>query len=135
MVRQHSGHDGLLAVEAAPLGLAVTAVSVDDVVLGDVPQPQMKGHGRVFQIIGQAAMCFEKHVLHDVAGIDARRQGRIEAQTDDAPQRLAVNGQQMLDGLGFSLPGSFEQWIDLGLFGPHGVCRAGDSSFKRQRRN
>jgi hypothetical protein len=94
----------------------------------------MKGHGWVLQIIRQTAVRFEEHFLHDVAGINAGGQGRIETQADRAPQWLAVDGQQTLDGLSFSSPGVFEQRIDLRLFGPHGVCRTGDSLRNRGQR-
>ena len=79
VVRQEGGDQRLLAVEAAPLRLAVAAMGVDDVVLGDVPQPEVKGHERIVQIVLQPAVRFEQHVLHDVAGIDARRQRRVQA--------------------------------------------------------
>ena len=73
------------------LGLVVPAVGIDDVVLGDVPQPEMEGHDRVLEIIAEPPAGFQQHLLHNVAGIDASSQGWIETQADHAAQRFAVD--------------------------------------------
>ena len=123
VIGQRDGHERLLAVEAAALGLAMPAMGVDDVVLGDVPQPEVERHDGVAEVIAEPAMGLEQDVLHDVAGIDARRQGRIEAQADHAPQRFAMTGEQLLDGLGatgfIGLGRLIEQLLGVRLFRPH----------------
>src|SRR5262249_28423707 len=59
-------------------------------------------------------------VLDDVAGVDAGRQGGVEAQVDHAPQGLAVDVQQAVDRPGLALAGLGEQVLRVGVVAPHG---------------
>ena len=72
----------------------MAAVGVDQAVAGDVPQPEMKRHRRVFvaaiEVLGQPAVGFDQHVLHNVAGVHAALDHAVHPQVDHPPQRLAV---------------------------------------------
>ena len=105
--------DRLLAVHAAALGQAVPAVRVDDAVLRQVPQPQVERHVRLLQVLGEPLIGLDQHVLHDVGGIDAAGDGRVEPQVDDAAERLAELAEQLVDGTGFALAGVVEQPVGL----------------------
>ena len=51
---------GLLAVEAAPLGLPMKPMRVDEPILGEVPQPHVERHRRVLQVVAQPLVGFEQ---------------------------------------------------------------------------
>ena len=77
-VGEGGGHDRLFAVHAPLLGQAVAAMGVNEVVLRQVPQPQVKGHGAVAQVVVEPAAGLDQHLLHHIAGIDAGGDGRVE---------------------------------------------------------
>ena len=110
----------LFAVDAPPLRLPMPAMRVDDPILGQVPQPQVKRHRRVLQILGQPLIGFEQHILNDVAGIDAASQHGVEPQVDDLPQRLAELAEQSVDGRGLAASGVVEQSSGFLVVRPHG---------------
>ena len=89
LVRPRGPRDRLLPVDAAPLREPVPAVRVDDAVLRQVPQPQVERHVRLLQVLGQPLVGLDEHVLNDVGGVHAARDGRVEPQVDDAAERFA----------------------------------------------
>ena len=111
--------DRLLPIDAALGRQMMPAMGVDEVVLGDVPQPQMKRHRRRLQVIAQPAARFDQHVLHDIAGVEPLRNRRVEAQIDHAANRLAVPGEQLLDGVGISRFRLAQQHLRIVCVGPH----------------
>jgi hypothetical protein len=110
---------GLLAMDAALLRLVMPAVGVDNVVLGDMPQPEVKRHGRVLEVLLQTAARFEEHVLNDVAGIEALDDGGVEAEVDEPAHRLAVPRQQLIDGGNVAVARLVEQHLSIVGGGPH----------------
>ena len=58
----------LLAIDTAALGRAVPAMHVDQSVFGELPQPQVKRHGWIIDVITHSLARFEQDVLHDVTG-------------------------------------------------------------------
>jgi hypothetical protein len=88
-------------VHGSALGLAVSTVSVDDVVFGDVPQPKMKRHVRPAQIIFQSLTGFNKHFLDDIAGIHAGGNGAV----DHSPDWLPMASQKLVHCFGLALAG------------------------------
>ena len=121
----------LLLVDAAPLRLAMAAVRVDDAVLRQAAQPEVERHRRIAEIFGEAFARFEEDVLHDVAGIDARRNGAVEAEADHPPHRLAMPGEQLIDGAGVAALGLLNQFLRSRGFGPHGVILYRRVRFRR----
>lgn len=100
---------GLLAVEAATLGLAVKSVEIDEAVLGQLAKPKAERHHRVLQIVAQPAIGFGEHVLDDIAGINTPAQCRIEPQVNRAPQRLTMLRQQFVHCAGVAIRSAIEQ--------------------------
>ena len=52
------------------------AMGVDHAVAGQVPQPELKRHAGRFEVVGQPAVRFDQHILHDIAGVDPPLQAR-----------------------------------------------------------
>src|SRR5262249_27334511 len=82
----------------------MAAMGADKVAASEVPQPEMEGHVRLFQIVAHPAAGFEQHLLHHIAGIEALGDARVQPQADHAPHRLAMLLEQTLDGVGVPLP-------------------------------
>jgi len=51
-----------------------------------MPQPKVKRHGRVLQILDQTLVGFEQHILNDVARIHPASQDRVEPHVNDLSQ-------------------------------------------------
>ena len=60
----------LFPIDAAFGRTPMPPVGVDDAILGDLPQPQVERHGRIVQVVPQAAVRLDQHVLHHVAHVD-----------------------------------------------------------------
>jgi hypothetical protein len=108
------------------------AMSIDDVILGDVPEPQPEGHDRIAQVVLEPSMSFEEDVLNDVAGIDPGGQRRVESQVDHAPQWLSVGVEESINGPGLPLPGFVEEILGLGEIAPHACLSAGAEGRKQK---
>ena len=76
-----------------------------------MPQPQVKRHDGVAQIVVEPPAGFQEHFLHHVARIHPRRDGGIEPQPDHAPHGLAVLCQQLLDRGGVTVPGLVKECL------------------------
>ena len=79
-----------LAVEGSPGGDPVAAVLVNHPVARDLAEPEVERHGRVAEVIGQAAARLDQDVLHDVARVDPAADRVVEPEVDHPPQRFAV---------------------------------------------
>lgn len=95
-VGRRESAQGSFALEAAPLGQAVAAMGVDDVVAGHVPQPEMKGHRRGLEVIAQATTGLQQYLLHHITGINPAGQSGVESKIDHAPQRRAVAQEKLV---------------------------------------
>ena len=95
------------------------------------------GIAGVAQVVLEPAVRLDQHVLHDVAGVDAGGQGRVEAQADHAAQRLAVDVEQAIDRPVLPFAGAGEQILGVGVVAPHGresLGVAGAYSHSNRRR-
>ena len=119
LVARQADLERLLAVEAPPRGHAVPAVGVDQPVLGHLPQPQVKRHLRILQILLQPPMGFDQHILRDVASIDAPRQHRVHPQLDHPPHRAAMPCQQPIDGRIVAGAGVCQEFLRVVRVRPH----------------
>ena len=116
----------------APLGIAALTAAVvkgkgamppmgvDNAILGDLPQPQVKRHRRVFQVVAEAAIRLDHHVLHHVADADASLDPLVQTHADHPLDGPGVAVQQLVDGAGVALFGAQEQFVRLFGFRPHG---------------
>jgi hypothetical protein len=123
--------DGLFAVDASPRRAAMAPMGIDQPILRDLPQPQMKRHRRIFQVIVQAAIGFDQHILHNIAGIHSTLHHAVHSQIDHPPQRFAVTIEQPVNRCsvaGFRLA---EKFLRLGMIGPHEQ----KSEFGRRKRD
>ena len=98
-----------LAVEAAAGGDAMPTMGVDEAIPGHVPQPELEGHGRVCEIVAQAAVGLDHHVLHDVAGVDPPLHDPIHPLVDHSADRCPMTFQQPVDGRAVPLSGAVEE--------------------------
>jgi hypothetical protein len=80
----------------------MSAMRVDQSVLGHLPQPQMKRHHGILKKIGQASIGFDHHILHDVAGIDAAFDDPIHPQVDHLPDGITMAFEQLIHGVGIA---------------------------------
>ena len=103
----------------AACGHAMPPMGVDQPVLGHVPQPEMKRHGRMDQILLQAAISLDEHILHDIAGIHPALDRRIESQVYQPPQCIAVAIEQFVDRRAIAGFRALEQLLGLRRVGPH----------------
>ena len=120
LVAEAGGLEALLAINVAALGV-VAAVQVDDPVLGQLPEPDMKREVGLREVSHQALASFEEHVLHHIAGIDPPGEPPIHPHLDHPPQAMAVPLQEVVDGLRVTGSGLLEQVLGVVKFWPHGV--------------
>src|SRR5947208_10800182 len=90
----------------------------------------MKRHVRFLEIVAQPATRFEQNFLDHVAGVDAAADGRVKAQSDHAPHRLAMLIEELLDGARAARPGLIQKLLRLWRIRNH-ACRL--SRVRRQR--
>ena len=119
MVEHRGRHHRLFPIDAAPGRHAVPPMGVDQPVPGHLPQPKMKWHRRMGQILLQPPMGVEQHILHDVAGIDPAADYAIHPQIDHPPQRRAMALQQPIHGRRIAAAGFGEKFLRFVGVGPH----------------
>jgi hypothetical protein len=120
LIRPGRALNRLLAVDASPLCFAMPAMGVDDPILGQVPKPKVKRHGRILQIFRQPLIRFEQNVLDNVAGIDPPSQHWIEPKVDDLSERFAKFAKQAIDGRRLAVFGVAKQSFGFIVVRPHG---------------
>ena len=113
----------LFAVGTAPLGDSMTTVRIDELILGELPQPQMEREPRILHVIGQPLAGFQQDILDDVAGVNPLRDHPIHPQLDHLTQRLAMPLHQLVDGGRFAPFGPDQQFVSFRRIRPHGVAR------------
>ncbi len=86
----------LLSVNAALPGLTMTSVRVDQSVESDAPEPSVKGNRAVARVLLHTPTRLDENLLHDITGVDARRQRGIEPQLDDPAQSVPVPRKQQI---------------------------------------
>lgn len=79
----------------------------------------MKGHPRILQVIGEPAIGFDEHVLHDIADVQTALDAPIESHLHEAPQRLAMAIEQSVHGCRIATFDLFQQVLRVFLVGPH----------------
>jgi hypothetical protein len=84
-----------LAIETAARSTTMAAIGIDDAVLGNLPEPQVKRHDRVRQVGVQPPVSFNHHFLHNIAGVDAAFQAPVHAQADQPMDRLPMAIEQL----------------------------------------
>src|SRR5262245_13452797 len=109
----------LLAIDVAFLRLVMPTMRIDEMVFRQMPQPDKKRHRRVLQIVLQPATRFEHDLLHNIAGVDALHDSRIEPQVDHAAHRLAMTRQQLLNGVGPDLSSLVAKLLRVRCLWPH----------------
>jgi hypothetical protein len=109
----------LFPVDATAVGLAVPPMRINNPVLGHVPEPKCEWHLWVVQIVAEPAVRVEQDFLHDVAGILAAHQLRIEAQLDSAMQRFAAIGEELVKRAVIAGANLVEQGIHTLWIRPH----------------
>ena len=97
-------NERLFSIDATPGGTMVTAMRDDNPILGDMPQPKMKRHRRIGQIVLQATVRFDQHVLNHIADVDALTDFRIEPHLDHSPEGVAMSVQEFVDRIAVTLP-------------------------------
>ena len=70
---------------SASCGDAMTPMDVDQLIAGNLSQPELKGHGWVAQIISKAPAGLEQYALHHVARVLASSERAIQSHCDHAP--------------------------------------------------
>ena len=108
-----------LAIEAAGGGHPMPPMGIDDPVTGHVPQPQLKRHRRIGEVVAQPPVRLQHDILHDVAGIDPSLHHPVKPVVNHPSDRGPVSGQQSVDRRSITLPSPVEQ--DKRLRGR--VCR------------
>ena len=63
------------------------------------PQPHVEGHGRIGQVLANAAGHIEERLLKDVVRRDAACKAAVEADIEHAPQSVPVQREQLAEGL------------------------------------
>ncbi len=110
----------LFAVDAAACRAAVAAVSVDQPVFGHLTQPQVKRHDRVLQILLQAAIGVDHHLLHDVACVDTTFEHLVHPQINHPPHSVAVSVKQLIDSSVITFADVVQELLGVFGVGPHG---------------
>jgi hypothetical protein len=77
----------------------MTPVGVDDPVPGDLPNPQVKGHAGILQIILQPAIGLDQHILYHVADIHSPLDLPIQTHPHHAVHGRSMAIQQPIDRL------------------------------------
>jgi hypothetical protein len=98
----------------------MTAVCVDDAILSNMAQPQMKRHIGLLQIISQSPARFEHDILHDVAGIHSALYLVIQPQLNQPMDGLPMSLQQPIHGIGITGLRFAQKLRCLLWFRPHG---------------
>jgi hypothetical protein len=80
----------------------------------DEPQPQKQRELRIAQVLLQALGHLDVGLLDHVRGVQARLEAGIEAYLHHAAQPVAVPGEQRVQGLAVSCPGTLDQVHGLG---------------------
>ncbi len=97
----------LFTVDTATLRASVSAMHIDDAILGDLSQPQVKRHrGTVAEVVGETAARFQADVLDDVAGVHSFCDGSVHAELDQSSKRFPVALQERVYGGFFTGLGS-----------------------------
>ena len=109
----------LLAIDAAALGRPVPTMHVDQPVLCELPQPQVKRHGRVFDVITHPLARFEQDVLHNIAGVDARGNSPIQSHIHHFAKGFTVAVHEVIDCGRLAVPRCGEQLSRLFRIRPH----------------
>ena len=101
--------DRLLPVEAAAGGQPVAAMGIYEPVAGHMTQPELEWHRGVGEIIAEAAVGFDHHILHDIAGIDPPLNHPVHPQMNHPLDRLPMAFQEAIDGGGIPAAGPVQQ--------------------------
>lgn len=116
-----AGTNTLLTIDAPPLSATMPTVHVDQPVLRELPQPEMKRHRPAFDEIVQPLTGFQQNVLHDVTGVDAGRDCPVQPHLDNLPHGISVPLHQFVDSSRFSLAGIPQQLSSLFRIRPHPI--------------
>ena len=65
-------------------------MGINDVVFGDMSEPEVKGHDGVFQVIFNSFMRLKEHILNDVTCVFPGGDSGIKPEADHSPQRFAM---------------------------------------------
>src|SRR6202453_4654673 len=79
----------------------------------------MKRHGGRTQIGVEPPTGFQQHFLNHVARVHPSRDGRVEAQANHAPHRIAMHRHEPTDGLTVSATSLVEKLLGLAGFWFH----------------
>jgi hypothetical protein len=80
----------LLAVDA-PFGRqAVSAMGIDNPILGDLPYPKMERDRRVIDIIYESTIGLDQDILHDIAYVEPLHDSLIESDCDHSAKGVTV---------------------------------------------
>jgi hypothetical protein len=63
----------------------------------------MKWNHGVRHVILQAAICFHKNILDDVADVHALHNSLVQSKLDHATQRISMPIHQLIDGKGLAI--------------------------------
>jgi hypothetical protein len=97
-LRQRGAKQRNVVARAALLRPQVAPMGVDQLLCGELPQPEIELHRRLGRIVGQTAGGFDHRFLDDVRGIDPAIEPTVEPQADHVPQPVAVAAEQFGNG-------------------------------------
>jgi hypothetical protein len=98
MAREFVSRERAFSVDTSTACDAVTPVDVDQLITGDLPEPELKRHERTAQVFGEAQARLEQNTLHHIAGVFTSSQRPIQSHGDQPAQGLAMRSQQPIDG-------------------------------------
>ena len=113
------------SARVAHLGTEVVPMELAQLVAGDAPQPEEKGHRGLLEIRLQVPPGFQIRILHDVGGIDAPLEAPIKTECDHAAQPLATLADQGLPAAGIAGGGPQELIAFARFLGHRGDHRRG----------
>ena len=87
----------------------MAAVHVDDLLAGDVSQPEEKRQRLIREIIGQSLGGLKKGFLEDIGVVDAALKQPVEAKSDHLLEPLAIAGEELVNGRIVTAGCAFEQ--------------------------
>jgi hypothetical protein len=102
------------AGHAAPPGLHVPAVQLNQSPLGHLPKPGVERQGPLAQVVVQPCGGLGQRLLDHVGGVHASRQAPVEADHDHAAQPMAVALQEQVARGFIAGRDSFEQVVGVG---------------------
>jgi len=102
-------HQRHLAIDAPGGRHAMAAMGIDQPIAGHVPEPELKRHRSVGEVLAQPPVGLDHHILHDIAGIDPPLHAPIHATIDHPLDRLAVPLKKAVHGVAIPLPHAVEQ--------------------------